>query len=388
MNYDFTEKEFSVFADIAEKIKPLAADRALDRKGTGKNVDNLRQLLRLLAKTPYLSLGILPVDQLNGQLTLMGAMEVVAGLSPSAYLAVEASTRLFGRAVNVWSDREQNPRWLKPLLGGEIIGAVALSETSLNIENAPLATEGKRQSESVIVNGRKQYVINAPIADWIAAAGTLDSKHALFMIEKDAPGLTIDPALETIGYEGVPIAGVTLEDCTIPEDQILFPPGKTEMPTVLRMWEDQIILGASLGISKTAFESARDYAKSHKSGGKPVIAYQEVGFKLAEMLTLLQTAQLLAYRTAWSLESAINESSSHETIPAEVSELLHCAKVFCTEAAEQISSEALQVLGGSGYIAGNPVEQAYRCAKYGRIAGTSSEIARVKIGDAALGYRS
>lgn len=150
------------------------------------------------------------------------------------------------------------------------------------------------------------------------------------------------------------------------------------MPKILRQWEDQVLLGASLGLSKTAFESARDYAKSHKSGGKPIIAYQEVGFKLAEMLTLFQTAQLLAYRTAWNLDTAA----------AEADELVDCAKVFCTEAAEQIASEALKILGGAGFTAGNPVEQAYRCAKYGQIAGTSTEIARVNIGDAALGYRN
>ena len=94
-------------------------------------------------------------------------------------------------------------------------------------------------------------------------------------------------------------------------------------------------------------------------------------------LTMLQTAQLLAYRTAWTLEN----------VPNEAYELMLSAKVFCTEAAEQICSEAMKILGGSGYISGNRAELAYRCAKFGQIAGTSTEIARVKIGDAALGYR-
>ena len=119
------------------------------------------------------------------------------------------------------------------------------------------------------------------------------------------------------------------------------------------------------------------YAKTHKSGGKPIIAYQEVAFKLSEMLTLQQTSQLFAYRTAWTLE----------TSPKEAESLMWCAKVFCTEAAEKVSGYSLQILAGSGFISGNPSETAYRCAKYGQIAGTSTEISRVKIGDAALGYR-
>jgi alkylation response protein AidB-like acyl-CoA dehydrogenase len=137
-------------------------------------------------------------------------------------------------------------------------------------------------------------------------------------------------------------------------------------------------LGASLGLMKTAFESARAYAKSHKTGGKPIIAFQEIGFKLSEMLTLFQTSQLFAYRTAWTTEKD----------PKEAESLTLCAKVFCTESAEQVASEAMKILGGAGYIAGNAVEQSFRCAKYGQIAGTSTEIARVKIGDTALGLRN
>jgi len=116
------------------------------------------------------------------------------------------------------------------------------------------------------------------------------------------------------------------------------------------------------------------YAKNHKSGNKPIIAYQEVGFKLAEMLTLLQTAQLLAYRAAWMAETVNRETSS----------LAHCAKVFCAESAEEVASQALQILGGHGYIGRNPVEEGYRNAKYLQIAGTSTEISRMKIADGVL----
>jgi len=378
MNYDFSEQEFTLFVDIQKKLAALADTRPLDRRESAKTRENIDEVLALLAESPYLKLGIQPVDGYQGQLTLMGAMEVVASVSPSAYLSVEASMRLFGRAVAEWGTDAQKAEWLSPVLDGKRIGALALSETCLNIENDPLTTHGGKEGDSVVINGTKQYVINAPMADCIAVAGVLEDAHALFLIEKEASGLTIDPALETIGYEGTPISGIRLENCRIPMDQVIFPPAKTDMPQALRMWENQILLGASLGLCKTAFESARDHAKTHKSGGKPVIAYQEVGFKLAEMLTLFQTSQLLAYRTAWTAE----------TTPKEAAELILCAKVFCAESAEQVSSEALKILGGAGYIAGNIVERAYRCAKYGQIAGTSTEIARVKIGDAALGYRN
>jgi alkylation response protein AidB-like acyl-CoA dehydrogenase len=103
-----------------------------------------------------------------------------------------------------------------------------------------------------------------------------------------------------------------------------------------------------------------------------------VSFKLAEMLTLLQTAQLLAYRAAWMEETGDREAAV----------LAHCAKVFCTESAEKVASYALQIMGGQGYISGNPAEEGYREAKYLQIAGTSSEISRMKIADKVLGIEA
>ena len=378
MNYDFTEQEVTFFAGLAEKISPLAAGRALDQSAAAASAEGLREVLTALAQTPYLRLGIEPVEGLNGELSLMGAMEVLASISPSAYLSVEASTRLFGRAIGTWGSPEQKERFLKPLLEGAAIGALGLSEATMNIENEPLKTRGEKQGDAFVVSGRKQYVVNAPLADWIAVAGTCEDAPTLFLVQKEAAGLAVSPPLQTIGYEGGSIASLTLENCRIPAEHVIFPDARAPMPALLRRWEDQVLLGASLGLSKTAFEFARDHAKSHKSGEKPIIAYQEIGFKLAEMLTLFQTAQLLAYRAAWNLEIAA----------ADADELVDCAKVFCTEAAEQIASEAMKILGGAGFTSGNPVEQAYRCAKYGQIAGTSTEIGRVKIGDAALGYRN
>ena len=377
MNYDFTEAEHTLFADIAKQVNALGAPAALEQRDPSEKGWQIRRVIETLAQTPYLRLGLQPVEGFNGQLTLMGAMEVLAGISPSAYLAVEAAARLFGRAVGNWGSSGQKEKFLEPILSGQGLGALALSEGAMNIENEPLATTGEKQGDSVLVTGTKQYVINASIADWIAVAGVCEGASALFIVESQAPGLSVDAPLQTPGYQGTPISAITMDRCKIPIEQVIFPADKDNTPAVLRMWENQILLGASLGISKTAFETARDYAKSHRSGGKPVIAYQEVGFKLAEMLTMLQTAQLLAYRTAWTLENA----------PHEAYELMLSAKIFCTESAEQICSEAMKILGGSGYISGNPAEMAYRCAKFGQIAGTSTEIARVKIGDAALGYR-
>ena len=377
MNYDFTRQETALFADVTKAVKEFTEDGKLDCRKNALDKKSLQPIIRTLSKTPYLKLGLEPEDELNGHLSLMGAMEVLAAASPSAYLAVEASTRLFGRAVCQWANPDQKERLLPQLLAGEIIGALALSEANVSVKNQSFVTTGQKHGSSVVVTGKKQYVINAPSADWIAAVGIYDQSVALFFIEKNTSGLVVCPPLETMGYEGALIAGISLEDCQIPESQVVLASARQDIPAMIRMWENQMILGASLGISSAAFDAACNFAKSHKSGSKPVIAYQEIGFKLAEMLTLLQTSQLLAYRTAWTLE----------TNPKEARELMWCAKVFCTESAEQICSQALQVMGAAGCVEGNRAQTAYRCAKYNQVTGTSTEIARVKIGDAELGYR-
>ncbi len=157
----------------------------------------------------------------------------------------------------------------------------------------------------------------------------------------------------------------------------MVPANPDDLLPTLRLWENQVMIGASLGALKAAFETARDSAKINRTGGKPAIAYQAVAFKLSEVLTLYQTAQLLAYRAAWTCD----------TLPKEAESLIWCAKVFCTEAAEKVAGYALQILSSEGFLSGNPAERAYRNAKLGQIYGTSTEIARVKIGDQALGYK-
>ncbi len=378
MNYDFTEPEKQFFAAVAETAKALAAELQTEDADAARAAANLRTGLRRLAASDYLKLETSGRGEgADGPLALMKAMTEFAGPCPSLFLAVEYSTRVFGRAVAAWGDAAQRERWLRPLAAGEAVGALALSEEAMNVENDPLTTAGRREGETIFVTGRKQSVVNAPAADTIAVVGVLDEKPALFLVPAGAPGLTIGARRATLGYDGVLIADLELKDCPLAADAVVHPPDMARMLGLLRFWENQVLVAAAVGQSAAALEAARTHAKTHRSGGKPVIAYQEVGFKLAEMLTLHQTAEWLAYRAAWTAAAS----------PREADELTLCAKVFATEAAEKVSGAALQILSSVGYLKGNPAEIAYRGAKFGQIAGTSTEIARVHLGDAAMGWR-
>ena len=302
------------------------------------------------------------------------AQEILATISPSLFLSVEVTTRIFGRLIASFGTPEQQNEILPAIKAGKLIGAVALSETGMSIENAPLNTSGLSVDGGFQVDGAKGHVVNAPIADWIAVAGNREENILVFLIEKDADGLAIGQRLSTLGYNGTTISPISLENCLVTSNSVIGPFKEGNLLKTLRMWEDQILTAGSLGLMNRSFDTARAYAKNHESGGKPIIAYQEVGFKLAEILTLLHTAQLLAYRAAWMVETGDREAGV----------LVHCAKVFCSESAEEVASSALQILGGKGYVQGNPAEEGYRNAKYLRIAGTSSEISRMRIADEVL----
>lgn len=375
MNFDFTKQDQKFFKDINDIMLEIAGERVpegIDPAGAGKMI---RDALVRLGNSSYLKIGIVKDKEIPGMCALMNAMEIVSSFSPALYLSVEMSARLFGRIISEFGNDEQKNKWLSPLICGEKIGAVALSEKSMNIDNDPMSTTGIRENGFIKISGVKNYVINGPVADFTAIAGIIENKPAVFIVEKGTKGLNPGQNLAAVGYNGLPVSGLLLDDCRINEGDLIGPFEDKSVFDAIKMWENQILIGASLGIMKSSFESAKAYAKTHKSGGKPVIAYQEVAFKLAEMLTLFQTSQLLAYRVAWAEDAENREADI----------LTYCAKVFCTEAAETVSGSALRILSGEGYFSANSAERAYRCSKYGQIAGTSTEIARVKIGNAALG---
>ncbi len=375
MNFDMGEAEKQVCGKVRELFTEDAAAEL-----TGMEIlpmEDVRRITRhWLTSLGEAGYPMSSVKNGRNSVSLVVNQEQLAALAPALFLSVEVSIRIFGRLVARFGTEDQKNGVLPGLISGKRMGAVALSENSMNIENDALNTTGVSSTDGFRVAGSKGHVINAPIADWIAVAGKMDGQEgsAFFLMQKKSKGLFIGERLSTLGYEGVPISPIRLKDASVPATHVIHM-DSAALQTV-RMWEDQVLTAASLGLMRRSFDAALEHAKTHKSGGKPIVAYQEVGFKLAEMLTLFQTAQLLAYRAAWMSESEDREADV----------LAHSAKVFCAESAEKISSDALQILGGKGYVRGNPVEAGYRDAKYIQIAGTSTEISRMKIGDRVLGY--
>jgi alkylation response protein AidB-like acyl-CoA dehydrogenase len=160
----------------------------------------------------------------------------------------------------------------------------------------------------------------------------------------------------------------------VPRATALGPFADTSALKWLRSIEDRILVIASVGLMQATVTQAKHHAGSHVREGKPILAHQEIRFKLADMLTLFQTAQLLAYRAGWMSANADPEAAT----------LGRVAKVFAAEASEQVAAMGMQIMAGKGYLRGNMIERAYRDAKYAALAGTTSERARMSIADDLL----
>ncbi len=372
MNFDFGERESVLRSRLQELVDADAETKLHDLRSGDPLVclNVFRDYLSRLSTTGYLALGL--HDGKNSTI-LTSAQETLAALSPSLFLSVEA-IRIFGRLTALFGTPDQKAEILGPLEQGRYIGSIALSEGGMSLGNEALETTATPLDGKVQINGSKDFVVNAPLVDRFAVIARSEGSITVAMVKPGTQGVTIGERLSTLGYEGTPMAPVTFDDVVVPREETLGPFESSDLLDTLHRWEDQALAAAGLGLMERSFRSALAHARKHREGEKPLIAYQEIGFKLAEMLTLHQTAQLLAYRSAWIDASGDSERDA----------MVHCAKVFCAESAEQVASQALQIFGGRGFVKGNQAEESYRHAKYLQIAGTSSEMSRMRIGDGLL----
>ena len=357
MNYEFNDSDKAMRSKLQGLFGP-ESEATLAGLG-GLDPTEVRQTmlewLVTLASAGYLQPRS---DDGRNSVALVAAREVAAAGAPSLFLAVETSVRLFGCLL---AKAGAGGEILESVLQGRAIGAVARGGTTAN------ATD-----DGLELSGSARGVLNGPIADFVAVPVRMGDET--FVAVVGAEGFFPGERESTLGFHGVTFSTLSFQGSLVPRDRVLGPLGG-DIDALLASWQDEIHTAAALGIMQRCYDAAREQAKAPQPGGKPLIARQEVAFPLAEMLTLLDTSQLLAYRAAW-----LAETGDHE---ARV--VGHTAKVFCTESALEVAGHALQILGEGGQVAGNSVEEGFRDSKYLQVAGTSVVQARLVIGDALLG---
>jgi alkylation response protein AidB-like acyl-CoA dehydrogenase len=379
MNFDWTKDEAELIKRVAglwdeAALADLAAlETAALETGDGSDLAALtRKQIGRLAEAGAFAVAVGPSAKAE-TLRWMALMENVAQASGSLLLAAESSVRLFGGLLAGWGGGPL-ANLLGQVVSGEAIGALALSEPGGNQPQTGGRTQGRKEGDGYRVTGTKGFVANGPMADMIAVSGQVEGKTAFFLVQPGQEGVKIGPRMATLGYNGLAVSTLDLDHAFVPADRVIGPLADDEAVRFLHTVQDLILVAASLGVMIRTHNEANAYSRTYHRGAKPIYSHQEVRFKLADTFTLMQTSQLLAYRAAWF------QATGEKEAPV----LIHAAKVFTAEAAEKVSSLAMQILAGRGYVMGNPVERGYREAKFAALAGTTSEVARMSIAEDVL----
>lgn len=285
-----------------------------------------------------------------------------------------------GPILNYGSEAQKD-FWLPQLASGAAIGCFCLTEPQAGSEAHNLRTRAERVDGQWVLNGAKQFVSNGKRARLAIVFAVTDpelGKKGLsaFLVPTDTPGFVVDRSEHKMGIKASDTCAVTLNDCRIPEANLLGQRGKGLAIALSNLEGGRIGIAAqALGIARAAFEAALGYARERVQFGKPIIEHQSIGNLLADMQTRLNAARLMILHAA-RLKSAglpcLSEASQ--------------AKLFASEIAEQVCSSAIQVHGGYGYLEDYPVEKYYRDARITQIYEGSSEVQRLLIARELANY--
>ena len=270
---------------------------------------------------------------------------------------------------------DQKERYLRPLARGEQLGAFCLTEPGAGSDAAAITTRAQRVGNKFVLNGTKQFITSGRSADLALVFAVTDpdaGKKGLsaFIVPTRTPGYQVVRIESTMGQRSSDHCQIAFEDCEVLPEQMLGDEGDGLKIALGNLEGGRIGVGAqSVGMARAAYEAALAYAKERRTFGKPIIEHQAVSFRLADMATSLQAAELMV------LHAARLRDDGHPCLKE-----ASMAKLFASEAAEEICSAAMQIHGGYGYLNDFPVERIYRDVRVCKIYEGTSDIQRLVIG--------
>ncbi len=302
------------------------------------------------------------------------ALEEIAAGDGGASTVMSVNNSPVCAALVEYATDAQKARFLVPLAKGEHIGAFLLTEPQAGSDASNLRTRAVRQGESYIINGQKQFITSGKIASTAMIFAVTDPDAgakgiSCFLSPTDAPGYKVVRLEEKLGQRGSDTAQISLDDLQVPADMMLGREGEGYRIALANLSTGRIGIGAqATGLARAAFEHALAYAQEREAFGKPIFEHQAVAFRLAEMATRIETARQLTHHAASMLMAG-------QPCRKEAS----MAKLFASEMAEQVCSDAIQTLGGYGYLNDFPVERIYRDARVAQIYEGTSDVQKILI---------
>ena len=359
------------FADFSDEVvEPGAAERD----------ENEEFDLDCWKKMADLGLGGLIVPEqyggtAAGALVYAMAVEEISRNCASMGVTLSAHTSLCTWPILHLANDEQKGRWLPRLASGESLGALGLTEPSAGSDVGATAMTAVRDGDAYILNGTKIFITNGYYADIyviLVRTGGKDEKHgnsSYFVVEKGTPGFTFGKKEKKLGIRSSATYELVFEDCRVPVANLIGNEGDGFKQTMHVLNGGRVGIAAqALGIAEGAYRHALAFALERQQFGKPIFANQGISFKLANMAMKIQAARNLVYEVAWRED---------EGLPYQRQGAF--AKCFAGDVAMEVTTEAVQVLGGYGYTRDYPVERMMRDAKITQIYEGTNEIQRLTI---------
>ncbi len=383
--YDLSpeQEEFrSIIRRLAEdKIRPRAAE--IDQKG-----EYPRDILEQFRRNDLM--GLLVPEEYGGMgadfLTFCVVIEELARVDASCSL-IPASQELGLMPIKLAGSQEQKERYLPRLASGEDIAAFALTEPGAGSDVTAISTTATRTDDGYVLNGSKCFITNGGVATvYTVFASTDPSRGArglsAFIVEADSPGFEVGKIEDKMGIRGSQTSEIIFQDCLVPESNLLGRPGTGLLLAMDTLDRSRSGGGAqAVGIAQGALEEAISYVKEREQFGKPLAHQQGVQMMLADMGMEIEAARQLVYRAAAVVD---RESKERRRLTHQAGRLSAMAKTFASDVAMRVTTDAVQLLGGYGYMKDYPVERMMRDAKVVQIYEGTNQIQRLVIARSLL----
>ena len=373
MNFELTDQQ----KQIVDTAKRLTEDRLLP--GVLERDENSKYPIEVYREMGRIGLIGLPYAKEYGgsgagYMEYVLAVEEISKVDGSMGISYSVATSLYGGPINNFGSEEQKKKYLPPVLSGRSLGAFGLTEPNAGSDAAGVITRAKKENDYYILNGSKCFTTNGPLADYyvVFASTNPEAKTrglSAFIVEMDTPGIRIGRIENKMGIRSAQVSEVFFENVKVPEENLIAEEGKGFKIAMNTLDGGRMGVAAQgIGIAEGAFEIARKYLMEREQFGRPLYKNQYLAFKMAELKIKIEQARLILYKAAYE-----KDAGRSYTIPAAM------AKYACTNTAMEVTTEAVQMLGGNGYMKGYNVERMMRDAKITQIYEGTNEIQKLVV---------
>jgi len=374
MNFELTEEQKMIqemcrrFAQ--KEIKPVAALLDETHEHPAELCEKMGELGLMGISTPQ-EYGGAGMDYVSYVL----AMTEISKACASTAVIMSVNNSLYCFPLNTFGTHEQKVKFLTPVASGKAMGCYALTEAGAGSDPASMRTTAELDGDSWVINGEKKFITNGNIADYCVVAAVTDKDKGYkgissFVLNlRDTPGFSVPRVEDKMGIKASGTAEMVFKDARIPKENILGEQGAGLRQMLTTLDAGRLGVGAqALGIGRAALEEALEYVKVREQFGKPISQFQAIQWKLADMATELDAAELLLLRGAWLQDNAK---------PFEKESAM--AKMYASDVTMRATVEGVQILGGYGYCKDFAMERHMRDAKICQIYEGTNEIMRLVI---------